>query len=62
MQDELSSLAERLRALDAEELGRRTPVDMWNLHSRREDQNQQRKALMKEIRVTLREYRKFPLS
>jgi hypothetical protein len=57
MQDELCVLNEKLRALDAEELNRGSPRDNWNLHSRRHDRNQGRKALMLEIRSALKEYR-----
>jgi hypothetical protein len=59
MQDELSSLGEKLSALDRAELMRRNPGDLYNLHSNRRDKNQQRKKLMKEIREVLKEYRKW---
>jgi hypothetical protein len=58
MQDELSSLGEKLSALDRAELTRRNPRDSYNLHSNRQDKNQQRKTLMKGIREVLKEYRK----
>jgi hypothetical protein len=59
MQDELSSLGEKLSALDRAELTRPNTVDSYNLHSNRGDKNQERKQLMRKIREVLKEYRKW---
>lgn len=56
LQDELLELETRLRDIDLKESLRGTQQDLWNLHSRREDSNQARKTLMKEIRIKLQEY------
>ena len=59
LQDELIELEDKLLAIDLRESQSRGQVELWNLHSRREDSSQQRKALMAEAREKLREYRKL---
>ncbi|KAL6832048.1 hypothetical protein V8C40DRAFT_237730 [Trichoderma camerunense] len=56
LQDELMELESRLQEIDFKESLSGSQQDLWNLHSRREDSNQSRKALMKEIRIKLQEY------
>ncbi|UKZ82730.1 hypothetical protein TrVFT333_010526 [Trichoderma virens FT-333] len=56
LQDELLELESRLQEIDLKESLSQSQQDLWNLHSRREDSNQSRKALMKEIRIKLQEY------
>jgi len=56
LQDELVELEEKLEQVDLAESRSGTARHPWNLHSRREDSNAARKALMAEIRVKLREY------
>lgn len=61
LQDELVELEEKLEQVDLAESQSGTARYLWNLHSRREDSNAVRKALMAEVRVKLREYRKIPM-
>jgi len=53
LQDELVELEDKLEQVD---LAESRSGHLWNLHSRREDSNAARKALMAEIRVKLCEY------
>jgi hypothetical protein len=57
LQDELSELEERLNSIDIAESGRGEPRDLWNLSSRREDENLERKKLMRVLSVKIKEYR-----
>ena len=56
MQDELCELEEKLRAVDEDDVGAGAE-GLWNLHSRREDQNLDRAAIVQEVREKLRIYR-----
>jgi len=58
LQDELIELEDKLLEIDLRESRSGGRLELWNLHSRREDSNRQRKALMAEAREKLREYRK----
>jgi hypothetical protein len=58
LQDELIQLEDKLLEIDLQESRSGGQVELWNCHSRREDSNQQRKALMAEAREKLREYRR----
>jgi hypothetical protein len=57
LQDELSELEEQLNSIDIAESGRGDPRDLWNLSSRREDENLERKKLMRVLSVKIKEYR-----
>ncbi len=57
LQDELSELEEQLNSIDIAESGRGDPRDLWNLSSRREDENLERKKLMGVLSVKIKEYR-----
>jgi hypothetical protein len=59
LQDELYELEERLNAFDNADLTGGERAQMVSLHSRRHDQNQQRKALLADIQVKLKAYRKL---
>jgi hypothetical protein len=59
LQDELCELEDRLNALDDSDLQRGNHAHTVSLHSRRHDQNQQRKALLAEIQVKLKTYREW---
>ncbi|RYO89293.1 hypothetical protein DL766_000930 [Monosporascus sp. MC13-8B] len=56
LQDELMELEARLQKIDLAESLNGSAQELWNLHSRREDANQHRKSIMKEIRTKLNEY------
>jgi hypothetical protein len=56
LQDELCELEDRLNALDDADLKSGNHAQMVSLHSRRHDQNQQRKLLLAEIQVKLTAY------
>lgn len=62
LQDELSHLESRLNAVDQADRNQGTPAALWRLHSRRDDDNAERIALMAEIREKLKEYRRWSSS
>ncbi len=57
LQDELAEMEEQLNALDLADARLGDARALWNLHSRREDSNTQRHALLFNIRTKLAEYR-----
>jgi hypothetical protein len=57
LQDELIELEEKLNAIDLAELKGGGQRELWNLHSRREDNNLDRRKLMAEMGQKLRAYR-----
>lgn len=60
LQDEISQLESRLNTVDQADRNQGTPIALWRLHSRRDDDNPERIALMEEIRAKLKEYRTLP--
>ncbi|RYP72458.1 hypothetical protein DL771_004253 [Monosporascus sp. 5C6A] len=56
LQDELIELESRLQKIDLTESLNGSAQELWNLHSRREDANQHRQSIMKEIKAKLNEY------
>lgn len=57
LQDELCELEQRLKELDDSDLQLNSHAHTVSLHSRRHDQNQQRKAVLAEIQLKLKTYR-----
>ncbi|KIW89871.1 uncharacterized protein Z519_09300 [Cladophialophora bantiana CBS 173.52] len=58
MQDELSELEQRLRALDTADWTSGNAIDLYSLHSRRNDQNIERKAIMTALERRMYQYQK----
>lgn len=58
LQDEICELEEKLQTLDQADLHCRNDVRLYSLHSRRHDQNQERKMMMQDIDKKLYNYRK----
>lgn len=59
LQDEISELEKQLDALDQADLQAGDEVALYSLHSRRHDQNQQRKELLRTLSEKLYTYRKL---
>lgn len=59
LQDELAELEGKLSATDLTDARLGNSRAIWNLHSRREDLNSERTALLHSIRTKLAEYRKW---
>lgn len=56
LQDELLELEAKLMEVDLQESSNGSPQGLYNLHTRREDKNESRKTLMKDIKSKLQEY------
>jgi len=61
LQDELTELEESLHELDQTDMNDGTPFDLWRLHSRRGDNNEERNQILVEIREKLIEYSEISL-
>ena len=57
LQDELAELEEKLRTMDTRDAQNENPRTKWNLRSRRDDNNIERRVLMKQIETKLQSYR-----
>ena len=58
MQDELCEMEQQLAELDQADMASKDDVDLYSLHSRRDDRNEKRVALMQKAAETLRSYGK----
>jgi len=59
MQDELMELEAKLHAEDLRDSQNENAQTRWNLHSRRDDSNIQRRMLMAQVETKLQSYRMF---
>lgn len=59
LQDELVELEDKLRTVDLADLQSENQRGLWNLHSRREDKNIERRYLMMQLNEKLKSYRAY---
>jgi hypothetical protein len=57
LQDEIAELESCLQLLDLDDFHSGIDIDMYSLHSRRHDRNEERKALMKQVDKKIYKYR-----